>query len=242
MPHLFVNRPRCHDLASPTPSLHDQFRWETINAVLYQLGGLIFVAGSIFFFPSMEAYADLGAWLFISGSLVYLVVTGHDLMEVQRHARNRGGSLTIWEKLEAVAAIAYVVGTVLFTIGSITFLSAVGFYVAGAWCFIIGSLFFILGATINVLQIVQAKDKLTLQLMNLTALTFVTGSILFTVASIPYLWYVQTPYDRETINAFLAWQYVVGSVLFLLGGVFNYWRARTVVLQAIAALRGSDAT
>jgi hypothetical protein len=232
MPHLFVNRPRLHDVVSQAPSLHDQFRWETINAVLYEFGGLIFVAGSIFFFPSMESYADLGAWLFIVGSLVYLVVTGHDLIEVRRHARNRRGRPSIWERLEAVAAIAYVVGTVLFTIGSVFFLSAVGFYVGGAWCFVIGSLLFVLGATINVLQIVQADDMLTLQLMNLTALTFVIGSILFTVASIPYLWYIETPYDRETINAFLAWQYVVGSGLFLLGGVFNYWRAWNVVRHA----------
>lgn len=241
MPHLFVNRPRFHDLVSQSPKLDDQFRWETINAVLYQLGGLIFVAGSILFFPSMEAYADLGAWLFIAGSLVYLVVTGHDLVEVRRHARNRRGSSTIWEKLEAVAAIVYVVATALFTIGSIFILPAVGLYAAGAWCFIIGSLLFLLGATINVLQIVQADDKLTLQLMNLTALTFVTGSLLFTVASIPYLWFVQTPYDRETINAFLAWQYVAGSFLFLLGGIFNYWRAWNVFRQAIAVMRRTGA-
>jgi hypothetical protein len=27
------------------------------------------------------------------------------------------------------------------------------------------------------------------------------------------------------LYAFLAWQYLAGSVLFFMGGVFNYWRA-----------------
>jgi len=233
MPHLFVNRPRLHDLTSDDPTLKDQFRWETANAVLYKLGGVIFIVGSILFFPSMEAYADLGAWVFILGSVIYLAVTGHDLFEVWRNARTRKGPASVMDRLEYIAALAYVVGTLLFTFGSFFFLSAVGLFIGGAWCFVIGSLLFVLGATVNVLQIVQAEDFITLQLMNLTALTFVTGSVLFAVASIPYLWHVDTPYDREKINTFLAWQYVVGSFLFFLGGVFNYWRAWIVVRRAI---------
>ena len=64
--------------------------------------------------------------------------------------------------------------------------------------------------------------------MNLTAITFVTGSMLFAVASIPYLFNLQSSTDQRTVDAFLASQYVVGSVLFLLGGWFNYRRARIV--------------
>jgi hypothetical protein len=73
-------------------------------------------------------------------------------------------------------------------VGSVFFLSAVGWVTAGAWTFVIGSLLFVLGACVNVRQIVRADSKLTLQLMNLTALTFVVGSVLFAVASISYLW------------------------------------------------------
>ncbi len=229
MPHLFVNRPRLHALVGEDPLLREEFRWETINAIVYKLGGVVFIAGSILFFPSMEAYADLGAWIFIVGSLLYLVVTGHDMFEVRRHAKTRKGAPTVWDKLESWAATAYFLGTVLFTMGSLFFLSSIGLFTAGAWCFVVGSLLFVVGATVNVLQIVQAEDMQTLQLMNLTALSFVTGSILFTVASIPYLWHVESPYDREMINTFLAWQYVAGSALFLIGGVFNYWRAWIVM-------------
>jgi len=121
---------------------------------------------------------------------------------------------------------------VLFTVGSVFFLSMVGWFTAGAWCFVIGSLLFVLGACINVLQIGQADSLITLQLMNLTAVSFVVGSVLFVVASIPYLWSVKAEADRTTLYAFLAWQYLAGSILFLQGGVFNYWRAYVVVRDA----------
>ena len=43
MPHLFTNRPRMHDLTASSADLRAQFRWETINAVAYKLGGLVFI-------------------------------------------------------------------------------------------------------------------------------------------------------------------------------------------------------
>ena len=132
-----------------------------------------------------------------------------------------------------MAAGAYLVGTILFTVGSILFLSQVGLVKAGAWCFVVGSLLFVLGACINVLQIVVAKSIDTLQLMNLTALCFVVGSVLFTVASVPYLWSV-APADRELLYGFLAWQYLIGSCLFFLGGIFNYWRAYLVIKSELS--------
>jgi hypothetical protein len=150
------------------------------------------------------------------------------------HYRRQVGLRDRDVRREYIAAASYLSGTLLFTFGSIFFLSAVGWFTAGAWFFVIGSLCFVLGACINVLQIVKAADLLTLQLMNLTAVSFVVGSVLFTVASIPYLWSVESPVDRETINAFLAWQYLVGSCLFLAGGVFNYWRAYVVMKKALA--------
>lgn len=232
MPHLFVNRPRLHDLTSTSDDLRAQFRWETINAVLYKIGGVVFIIGSVLFFPRFEAYADIGAWTFFFGSLLYLVVTGHDMAEVARY-RREVGLRDRDVRRDYIAAASYLLGTLLFTFGSIFFLSSVGWFTAGAWFFVTGSLCFVLGACFNVLQIVKSADLVTLQLMNLTAISFVVGSVLFTVASIPYLWNVETPVDRETINAFLAWQYLVGSLLFLAGGVFNYWRAYVVMKKAL---------
>ena len=235
MPHLFVNRPRLHDLVGEDPSLKAHFRWETINAVVYEAGGLVFIAGSICFFPALSAWANVGAWTFFAGSLLYLIVTGHDMAEVLRHQRHRNRRADVWERLEFWAGASYLAGTLLFVVGSLFFLSSVGLFTAGAWCFIVGSLLFVAGAVINVLQIVQADDLLTLQLMNLTALTFVVGSVLFAVASIPYLWTFANTGDSRILDGFVAWQYLVGSVLFFAGGLFNYRRAYRVVAQAIGS-------
>lgn len=234
MPHLFVNRPRLHDLTSGSHELEAQFRWETVNAGLYKLGGLSFIAGSIFFFPEFGAYANIGAWIFFLGSLLYLVVTGHDTAEAVRYRLTHPGP-TLEARLELTAAAAYLLGTILFTVGSILFLSFVDREIAGAWCFVVGSLLFVLGACVNVLQIIKERTLITLQLMNLTAVSFVVGSVLFTVASVPYLWTLHNALDQRTLYGFLAWQYLIGSVLFLLGGVFNYWRAYLVIQREIGA-------
>ena len=232
MPHLFVNRHRLHDLTNAHPELGNHFRWETINAVLYKIGGLMFVIGSVFFFPYDEAYADLGAWNFFFGSLLYLVVTGHDMGEVWQYWRTKH-SHTTEATLEYTAATAYLVGTVFFIVGSIFFLSALGWIVAGAWCFVIGSALFLIGACVNVTQIVKERSLITLQLMNLTAISFIVGSVLFVVASIPYLWTIDSAAERETLFSFMAWEYEIGSVLFLLGGVYNYSRAYLLMRDEI---------
>ena len=224
MPHMFTNRPRRFAFQRDRADIRGQFRWETINAFAYKLGGLLFVIGSILFFPSMSAYMDVGCWIFFVGSLVYLVVTVHDLIEVHLHW-NGAPDFPPEAVCEYTAALSYVVGTLLFVLGSVFFLSEVGWITLAGWSFIIGSLLFVVGASINVVQVVKHRDRLTLQLMNLTAVSFVTGSVLFTVASVPILWDLQTAGDDRLVGAFLGWQYLVGSGLFLLGGVFNYWRA-----------------
>lgn len=232
MPHLFVNRSRLHNLTIDRADLRAQFRWETINAVLYIIGGMVFIVGSIFFFPMFEAYANIGAWIFFSGSLLYLIVTVHDFAEVCRYWR-KSHHHDRDQILEYTAAASYVWGTILFVVGSVFFLSYIGWFKAGAWCFVFGSLLFVLAACINVLQIIKSDSITTLQLMNLTAVSFVVGSVLFTVASVPYLWKVQTESDRTILYAFLAWQYLTGSVLFFMGGVFNYWRAHVFMREQI---------
>ncbi len=232
MPHLFVNRSRLHGLTKDKADLRAQFRWEAINSVLYVIGGIVFIIGSIFFFPKFEAYANIGAWTFFTGSLLYLIVTVHDFAEVRRYwSKNHHHDRD--QILEFTAAVGYMWGTILFILGSVFFLSYVGWIKAGAWCFIFGSLLFVLAACINVLQIVKSDSITTLQLMNLTAVSFVVGSVLFTVASVPYLWKVQAESDRTTLYAYLAWQYLIGSLLFFTGGVFNYRRAYLIMREHI---------
>lgn len=87
MPHMFTNHPRLHNLTRGRKDLKSQFLWEAINAELYKIGGVFFIVGSICFFPKFEAYADLGAWIFFVGSLIYLFVTFHDFLEVKHFLR-----------------------------------------------------------------------------------------------------------------------------------------------------------
>jgi len=238
---MFTNRPRLHDLTRGREDLKTQFRWETINAVAYKAGGIIFLVGSVLFFPALDRWSNLGAWLFLVGSLLYLVVNTHDAIEVTRHYREmrrrseRTGPTPAVDKLrlEALATGTYLSGSVLFIIGSLFFLSEIDWVRGGAWCFIVGSLLFVIGASVNVLQIVQAKTLVTLQLMNLTAVTFVVGSVLFAVASVPYLWRFEAAGDRRLVLDFLAAQFVLGSALFLVGGILNYLRAYLVIRRTL---------
>ncbi|HBH28218.1 MAG: YrhK family protein [Desulfofustis sp. PB-SRB1] len=64
MPPVFINRPRFHWVSDRTCSRADHRRWECYNAVLYLVGGLIFIAGSILFFPALAPYENVGTWLF----------------------------------------------------------------------------------------------------------------------------------------------------------------------------------
>jgi len=127
--------------------------------------------------------------------------------------------------LELSAAVAYIIGTLLFAVGSLLFLSMIGMEAAGGWCFIIGSGLFLMGAFVNVTQIIDETSKLSLQLVNATAISFALGSIIFLFASVPYLWPAFTKQDARKLFEFVAWQFTVGSVLFMAGGVFNAWRS-----------------
>ncbi len=236
MPHLFVNRLRMHDLTGFDPGLRKHFFWETVNAIVYKIGGVIFILGSICLLPRFEAYQGVGAQLFILGSLLYLIVSGHDLMELSQY-RKKLGKITREFLLEACAGYCYFAGSLLFVIGRVILFPEIGMTIAGAWMFIVGSCLFVIGATVNVLRIVYDSNKLTMQLMNLTAVTFVAGSLLFLFASIPYLWSVDTGHDLRQLFDFLAWQYIIGSVFFLFGGVINYWRAYIIMHHQLEIMK-----
>ncbi len=232
MPHIFSNRRRILNLTANKKELRAQFRWETINAIAYKVGGILFVIGSFFFFPSRAEYAHIGGWFFLAASLIYLAVNVHDMAEIRRHWKSQP-SHGIDLKLEYFAGISYLLGTLCFVFGRISYFPAVDDLILGTWLFIIGSTLFVLGAAANVLLIIKAESVQLLQLMNLTAITFIVGSVLYGMASIPYLWAFESPNDHLLILNFLAWQYMLGSILFFLGGIFNYWRAYLLVQNAL---------
>ncbi|MDQ7728527.1 YrhK family protein [Halomonas sp. SpR8] len=220
MPHHITNRKRSYQTSLP----NDSFLWEGLNASAYIVGAVAFVIGSLFFLPAFEKHLAAGAWLFILGSLIYLAVTANDCVEIISHYRRHPshGTKTM---LEFVMSAGYIIGSVLFLVGSALFLPSVGWERGGAWCFIIGSILFTIGATVNVTQITQAGNIVVLQLLNAVAISFIIGSILFLVFSIPYLWpSYQTPL-AHTLHTYLGAQFIFASMLFLAGGIVNFYRA-----------------
>lgn len=222
MPHLITHRPRLANPGSSHEGHPSHKAWETFNAFSYKLGGLTFIGGSVFFFPELSAYLAVGDWLFFAGSLLYLLVTGHDLLEVIKYWRHHDTD-TFADHIEFVAAGSYVLGSMLFVIGSLCFLPSLDSTVAGAWLFILGSALFFIGGLVNVLQVVEAPSLIYMQLFNFTIALFVIGSTLFAVASIPYLWDL-TDSIKPRITGFAAAQFLFASVLFFVGGIAIYYR------------------
>ena len=222
MPHLVTHRPRLARPGSRRHTDNGHNAWATLNAYCYKLGGRLFVTGSVFFFPALADYIAVGDWLFFAGSIAYLLVTGHDLLEVHQYWRayptHSGADI-----IERLAAWAYVLGTLAFVIGSLCFLPALEWINAGAVCFIAGSVAFVVGGLVNVLQVVEAPSLLYMQLFNVTVASFLIGSALFAAASVPYLWRLDEAADT-TVTRFAAVLFVIASLLFFAGGVATYYR------------------
>lgn len=138
-----------------------------MSATIYQFGSAMFVCGSVFFLPALSHLEALGAWLFFFGSLLYFLVTGHDLFEIARFWR-QFVSRTLAQPLEFAASFNYVAGSALFAIGSLFFLPGWDGPNIGAWCFIIGSIAFVLGTNLNLMQVVESPSLVYLELFNLT--------------------------------------------------------------------------
>ncbi|WP_053070630.1 YrhK family protein [Halomonas sp. PR-M31] len=222
MPHLITHRPRVSALSSKNSHSRAHEIWQTVNAFSYKLGGLCFLVGSIFFFPALSQYLAVGDWLFFIGSILYLMVTGHDLLEVIKYWRYHNTD-TFADHIEFVTAWSYVLGSALFIVGSLCFLPSIEAKTPGAWSFIIGSALFVTGGFVNIMQIVEAPSQLYMELFNITVAQFILGSGLFAVASIPYLWQLSDPAD-SLVTTLAASLFLFASILFFLGGILIYYR------------------
>ena len=234
MARLFTNRIRIHDITRHDADLKSHFRWETFGAVMYKLGGIFFVVGSILFFPSFSTYSWLGQTLFFAGSLCYLTINCHDTYDTHRYWANQvTQSREKW--LEYSASYIYLIGTLMYIAGRVTAFIDSQYQALSSALFIIGSLLFVVGATINIINIGKISSRPIAQLMNLTAITFIVGSVLFAVGSVPLLWQEETMANSPLLANFISWQFLIGSLLFFSGGVFNYWRAYLFIQDAVAS-------
>ncbi len=218
MPHMFLPRPRKYAVWIDPSRIKEQFPFEVMNAIFYDIGGIMFVIGSIFFLPTQEENLAVGSWLFAVGSILFLTVSLQDFVEIV--SQEYGKSESFW--LDFTAESLYILGSVLYILGSIWFLPTVGRVYPAAWTFIVGSGLFVGGAALNACQIFQAKTVWASRMMNLVAICFVIGSTMFTCGSVPFLFSFESEQDAEKIGGYLGWMFIVGSFFFLVGGIINH--------------------
>ena len=78
--------------------------------------------GSVFFLPNYEDKVTQGAILFIVGSVLYGIVSCHDLAEVIMYHKYNPESIErpkLDKLMDLTAIMYYLVGTLLYIIGSI---------------------------------------------------------------------------------------------------------------------------
>jgi YrhK-like protein len=132
--------------------------WRIVHAMLYTIGGITFLLGSLYYFPSMTDY-ELGGWLFTIGSIGFLIA---DLMEW--YTNNRVGCFdspvlradfeekmgiymepndTQWgnyQRLENGLNFFYsAIGSFLYLVGSVYFIPETDSILLGTELFIAGS-------------------------------------------------------------------------------------------------------
>jgi hypothetical protein len=221
MPHMFINRRRHFALLEDVEHPKAHLQWERVSAGLYIIGGILLTIGSVFFLPKYEEYVDTGTWMFLVASLLYLIVSTHDILEVLKAPRAEDTKDLI---LDLTAGISYSVGAILFIVGSVFFLPNTYNDRGGAVCFIAGCVLFLLGAFVNVLQIWSSPDFVSTQYANLIAACYVMGSTFYLSASIPYLYTFEVVDDARTVFKLIGELYTVGSALFLIGGLLDMRR------------------
>jgi len=140
--------------------------FEACENALYLFGSVVFVAGTVMYWPpeahhkgmdwlvnniSLGVYFNLftpefeGTLLFILGSLLFLFAAFVNGLDQRNFAGSDG-------KLLGTTTALYMGGSVLFVLGSVAFLPDIGFnehvLTVGASCFIVGSVLYIAGSTI----------------------------------------------------------------------------------------------
>jgi hypothetical protein len=151
--------------------------FEVCENALYLLGSIVFVAGTVLYWPpeghiagmnwlvrsfSLGVYFNLftpefeGTMLFIFGSVLFSLaafVNGLD-----QRAFN-----TVANQMLIATTSLYMGGSLLFVMGSVAFLPDLGcnerMFALGAWCYVVGSLLYLLGSFVSLLRTSRELDN-----------------------------------------------------------------------------------
>lgn len=228
MPHTFTNRTRKFaNLLYLPEQLGIQFRWERVNAFLYELGGILFVAASVLFLPEFNDYHKWGLDLIIAAASLFMIVSLHDLLEFITLGKDI-------RRADFVALALYLLGSYCLIHGSVSINPDSKDERSGYVIYACGSISYIIGSVLNSLLIFESPTRRTAQYFLLTAICFIIGSTMFLVGSTAH--FVLRYFDQRDsyiVNTFLASFYIAGSAMFCLGGVFNIFRFNIVMRRDV---------
>ncbi|KNC82560.1 hypothetical protein SARC_05156 [Sphaeroforma arctica JP610] len=239
MPHLITNRRREY---KGIKIYGHSVPLEGLNALMYLIGGVGFLIGSVLFLPIYDDYKGSGAWLFVGSSFCFVMVALHDILEARsildkawrvlwvRHVYDKEEKsktvIGIWKWLEVVVAVVYSIAAITFVVGSFFFVPEYENTAVGSWLFVWGSVLYGFGACINMLQVYLKSSAVLIQLLMFTSAQFLIGSVLFLVGSVVFLLDIQDPRPVYIIDTFAGWLFIVGSILFVGGALTNALRAK----------------
>jgi hypothetical protein len=199
------------------PEVFQTVWWRVVHAFAFVLGGATFVAGSACYF--VPSWADGGVFagvVYTIGSLGFLTV---DLLEFFTFTRPRLLRLNI--AASAIGSLCYVIGSLFFV--PVLAAAVVGGPLVGNWGFILGSWFIGCSQMFKVGRIV--RDRTASSSDRATAVGVEggagVGAWCFFVGTLLYNYGAEDNSDN-LIAVFALW--LVGSIAFLIGGVFLTFR------------------
>ena len=148
------------------------------NILIYCLGGIFFIGGSVFFFPSLSDFIVHGGWLYITGCVLTLLgaslaaATAWELRKTsQKFVHSERWLLGCLGDEEAtlISCALYILGSLIFIVGSALFFDDVLDALAPTYgvapvrlavvLFVAGSAVFLLGALIDVIVVVRSDGR-----------------------------------------------------------------------------------
>jgi len=129
-----------HKLPEPTdpPGSVGHYEWlyasqmlhtQRTNAILYAVGSVCFVAGSVLFFPALRAQSTHGAWLYLTGCVcIFLgaLLAAFTAVELRKTAEPHYFEKKWWwlwwcsdESAQVISCVLYMLGNANFAAGSI---------------------------------------------------------------------------------------------------------------------------
>lgn len=146
---------------------------EACENMLYVLGSLIFVVGTILYYPPEAHHSDMN-WFVrtisvgvyfnmfspeFEGTILFIVGSFMFAFAAFVNGLNQRSFDSVSNQLLTATTSLYMMGSLLFVMGSVAFLPDLGcnetMIIFGAWSFIIGSMFYVVGSSVSMWRTIR---------------------------------------------------------------------------------------